>query len=160
MDLHKRKIIDYEVSLPNTFHEKFCQEYVRLDIEDRVVNKKARRVKAYRFSFPETIGDNKTDVDRRALNLLRRKEIVERIRYIYEQEGTSIEAEYYWTKSKAEGVLVEIAYDDESKDADRINAVKQLNQMRGIDIPKVEDRGDSESSIDKFFKMVGGKVEK
>lgn len=156
MDLHKKKMIDCEQSLPNIAHENYCQEYVRLDIEDRIVNKKARRLKAYRFSFPETINDNATAVNRRACNLMRNKEISERISFLYEEEGSSVENEYFWTKSKAETVLAEIVYDENNKDADRINAVKQLNQMRGLDVPKPKKEGEGADSIKDFFEEFGG----
>ncbi len=162
MDLHKRKTIDYEVPLENEAHESFCQEYVRLDIEDRVISKKYRRILAYKFSFPED-DVNDEAINQRAFNLIRKKEIEKRIEYIYNLEGTSIENSFAWTRSKSEEALLELAYGSGIKPGDRLRAIAELNKMRGIDTPAVvieeEEKKETDSVTDFFSrirKSVGG----
>lgn len=159
MDIHKKKIIDSEIPLTNETHETFCIEYVRLDIEEHVVNKRARRIRAYRLAFPETKKDADSVISSRATTLLARKTVKDRIKALYEEEGTSVENEFNWTRSKSESLLVEIAYDDELKTADRLKAISELNKMRGIDVPFVEDDGkEEEDTVDSFFSKIAKAV--
>lgn len=160
MDLHKKKMYDCESELRNENYEKFCQIYVSLDIDEGLNNKRLRRIKAYKLTFPETEYDDNSAINKKAMALLRNREVANRLKFLYEEIGSSIENQFVWTKAKAEDVLTGIAFDDELKTADRLNAVKQLNQMRGFDIYKEieEDKGDSDS-ISKFFdgiKKFGG----
>ena len=90
---------------------------------------------------------------------MRKKSVSGRIRFIYEEEGSSVENEFNWTRGKAEEVLLNMVYDDLNKTGDKLNAIKELNKMRGIDVPvvKVEKSGDD---VDAFFsKVVGDNVE-
>lgn len=151
MDIHKKKIFDHEQPLTNDNQERFCQEYVRLDIEERIVNKRARRIKAYRLIFPETIKETDAVCNGRAVTLLSRKPIRDRIAALYEEEGASVESEFIWTKSKSETLLVGIAYDDDNKTGDRIKAISELNKMRGIDVPVVDEEENKGDSVDQFF---------
>ncbi|MGL5711795.1 MAG: hypothetical protein ACRCX2_02145 [Paraclostridium sp.] len=159
MDVMKKRIVDHEVPLANDSHEGFCSEYVRLDIEDGVVNKRMRRIIAYRHSYPETFSDSDAIVSSRATALLAKKVVKDRIKALYEDEGTSVENEFTWTKSKSEGLLVEIAYDNSQKAGDRIKAIGELNKMRGIDIPKVVEEVNEGDSVDQFFAKFKGMVE-
>lgn len=159
MDIHRKKIIDSEIPLTNEIHETFCMEYVRLDIEEHVVNKRARRIKAYRTAFPDTIKDSDSVISSRATTLLSRKTIKDRIKSLYEEEGTSVENEFNWTRSKSESLLVEIAYDDELKTGDRLKAISELNKMRGIDVPFVEEgNNEEEDTVDSFFTKIAKAV--
>ncbi|MGL5712948.1 MAG: hypothetical protein ACRCX2_08010 [Paraclostridium sp.] len=151
MDLMKRKIIDPEQPLDSEKQEAFCMEYVRLDIEDHIANKRARKVMAYRNVFEGTIGDSDSVCATRATSLLSRESIKERIKAIYEEEGTSVENQFTWTKSKSEEMLVDIVYNHELKTADRLKAISELNKMRGIDVPKVEDEETAGDAVDGFF---------
>lgn len=161
MNLHTKKTIDYEIPLENEAHEAFCQEYVRLDIEDRVISKRYRRVLAYKFAFPE---DNVNDeaINQRAFNLIRRKECEKRIEYIYNLEGTSIENLFTWTRSKSEEALLELAFGEGVKPGDKLRAIAELNKMRGLDAPVVaveEEKKETDSVADFFSrirKSVGG----
>lgn len=155
----KKKIIDHELPLTNENHEAFCVEYVRLDVEDRIVNKRARRVKAYRFIYPETIGEADSVCSSRATALLAKKTIRDRIANIYEELGTSVEAEYAWNRVKSEELLVEIAVDDSQKAGDRIKAIGELNKMRGIEVPKVIEEEVKGDSIDTFFSKFKGMLD-
>jgi len=154
MSVIARKIVDFAEPLSNELHEAFCLEYLRLDIEQKVANKKARRIKAYRASFPEAYGVNDSLINSRATTLLKNRNVSERIKFLYEEEGTSVENEYTWTRSKSEDVLVSIVYNEESKDGDRIKAVNQLNVMRGIDSPVEKDKGKEEDSVSTFFNNI------
>ena len=159
MDIIKKKIIDHEMPLTNEQQEGFCLEYVRLDIEEQITNKRARRIKAYRFIYPETLKDSDHVCNTRATRLLAKKPVAERIRALYEEEGSSVENEFSWTRSKSEGLLVDIAYDEEQKTADRIKAIGELNKMKGIEVPKVEVEETAGDSIDKFFGKFKGIID-
>ncbi|MGL6099157.1 MAG: hypothetical protein ACRC0G_06005, partial [Fusobacteriaceae bacterium] len=107
MDIHKKVIVDHERELPIEAQERFCQEYIRLDIEDFIGNKTVRRISAYRFSYPEsTISETDSVCNARAVSLMKKAVIKNRIAFLYEQEGSSVESEYAWTKSKSENILV------------------------------------------------------
>jgi len=155
MSVINKKIVDFAIDLDNKLHETYCREYVRLDLEDHVVNKKARRVKAYRFSFPETYNDPDGTINSRACTLLRGKNVSSRIKYLYEQDGSSVENEFNWTRSKSEDVLLSMIYNEESKDADRLKAVNQLNTMRGIDSVIVKKEDGEIDTVSKFFRNLG-----
>lgn len=159
MDIHLKKMIDPAEPLKNESQEKFCQEYVRLDIEDGVVNKKARRVKAYIFSYPETVKESEGVVSSRATYLLSRPHIKARIGHLYEEEGSSVENQYNWTRSKSEAILIGIAYNDELKTGDRLKAISELNKMRGIDVPKIDDTSTKENTVDSFFDSLRGEID-
>lgn len=154
MSIINKKIIDFAIDLENKLHETYCREYVRLDLEDHVVNKKARRVKAYRFSFPETYDAGDGVINSRACTLLRGKSVSSRIKYLYEQDGSSIENEFNWTRSKSEDVLLSIIYNDESKQADKLKAIQQLNAMRGIDAPVVKKEEGEQDTVAQFFMTI------
>lgn len=155
MDIHKKKVFDSEIPLNNDTHEAFCREYVRLDIDEFITNKRARRIKAYRAIFPETVKDLDSVVNSRAVALLARKTVKDRIRVLYEEEGSSIETEYGWTRFKSENILIGIAYDDELKTGDRLKAISELNKMRGIDVPVVKEAESSdEDTVEKFFASI------
>jgi hypothetical protein len=155
----KKKIVDFEEPLSNDKHELFCSEYVRLDIEDMISNKRARRIKAYRIVFPETYANTDGVCNSRAVNLLSRKPVRERIAALYEENGTSVESEFTWTRDKSEDLLVDIAYDSNAKTADRLKAVSELNKMRGIDAPKEVEVETKDDSVDAFFAKFKGMVE-
>lgn len=156
MDIHKVKIVDHELPLTNENQEAFCQEYVRLDIEEHIANKRARRIKAYRFIYPETRSDSDSVCNTRATRLLAKKAISERIRAIYEEEGSSVENEFNWTRSKSETILVDMAYDDELKPEARLKAISELNKMRGIDAPKIVEEDNKGDTVDSFFSRFKG----
>lgn len=159
MDVMKKKIVDHEVPLANDSHEVFCAEYVRLDIEDSVVNKRMRRIMAYRAGYPDTFAESDAVCSSRATALLAKKFVKDRIKALYEEEGTSVENEFVWTKSKSETLLVEVAYDNTQKTADRIKAISELNKMRGIEVPKVIEEVNDGDSVDQFFAKFKGMVE-
>lgn len=155
IDIHKKKIVDSEIPLTNDTHETFCIEYVRLDIEEQIFNKRARRIRAYRLAFPETKKDSDSTINSRATSLLARKTIKDRIKNLYEKEGTSVENEFNWTRSKSEGLLLGIAYDEKLKTADRLKAISELNKMRGIDVPFIkEENKEEEDTVDSFFSKI------
>lgn len=159
MDIHRKKPIDPEAPLSSDAQEKFCNEYVRLDIEEGIVNKRARRIRAYRLSFPETNKDNDGVINSKATALLNRSTVRDRIRKLYEEEGTSVENEFNWTKSKSENVLLEIVYNEDLKTADRLKAISELNKMRGIDAPTVEEDKSDDDEIDSYFNSLGNRVD-
>lgn len=154
MDLHKKKIVDTEQPLLNEARESFCNHYVRLDLEDKIVNKTARRVMAYRLSFPETIKDSDSIVNSRATSLLSKNDIIDRISFIYEQEGTSVEAKFAWTKNKSEEALMEIVFCEDTKDGDKIKAIQELNKMRGIEKPLELIEENNNDEVDSFFDKI------
>lgn len=158
MDVINKKIIDHEEPLNRDAHEAFCQEYVRLDLEDRIVNKRARRIKAYRFAYPETIGSTDAAMNTRASALLNKESVSSRISAIYETNGACVENTYIWTKEKSEELLAEMAYDEMMKPADRLKAISELNKMRGVDTPKVEDEENKGDSVDSFFDKFKGLI--
>jgi len=102
----------------------------------------------------EAYGVNDSLINSRATTLLKNRNVSERIKFLYEEEGTSVENEYTWTRSKSEDVLVSIVYNEESKDGDRIKAVNQLNVMRGIDSPVEKDKEKEEDSVSTFFNNI------
>lgn len=155
MSLHNMKVFDEAEPLQNENHEKFCQEYVRLDLNNIIRNKYARKIEAYRIVFPETVTTTDGIIASRATQLLLREDVSERLRYLYELHGSSIENDVEWTKSKAEEALTAIIYDENSKDADRLKAIAELNRMRGIDKPEEKDNNET-SKISDFFEMVMG----
>lgn len=159
MDIHKKKPIDPEAPLSSDAQEVFCREYVRLDIEEGIVNKRARRIRAYRFSFPETIKDTDGTINSRATALLGKAPVRNRIKKLYEDEGTSVENEFNWTRSKSENVLLEIVYNEDLKTADRLKAISELNKMRGIDTPTVEEDKSDADEIDSYFNSLGNRVD-
>lgn len=154
MNIHLKKPIDYLEGLDNENHNAFCENYVMLDLEEGISNDKQRRIRAYRLTYPETTsGILDHVVNTRATALMRRNDIKERIAFLYEEEGTSVENQFRWTRGKAEKVLVDIATSENEKTSDIIKAVDALNKMRGIDVPVIIDEDDSgdEDTIDTFF---------
>lgn len=148
--------IDWEQPLPNEAHERFCQEYVRLDLDGEVKQAKARKVEAYKFAFPDSKDEVFHKLSSRATNLLRNENVIERLRYLYEQMGTGIENEVKWTRSKAEDALLEIILGQE-KTENKMKAIDMLNKLRGIGAPVVEE--DEEKNIDSvqiFFNKLKG----
>ena len=157
MNIHNKKVIDHLSPLEIGSQEEFCKEYVRLDIEERIINKRARRIKAYRNTYKDSIMEQDGVINSRAVTLLKKDYIMERIATLYDEEGTSIEQQFNWTTSKAEELLVAIAHDDELKTADRLKAISELNKMRGIDAPVIipeEKEVDSTDSVEMFFSMI------
>lgn len=160
MDLHKKKIIDVEEALPNEQHEAFVQEYFRLDVDGEIVNDKARRISAYKFSFPEAKTDGDGQINGRAVTLMKRTDVKGRLEYLYEEHGSGVEHKYRWTKAKSENALVELVFSDGVKIGDRLKAMDMLNKMNGLDIPKVKENedGKGKDTVNAFFDKFRGKT--
>lgn len=160
MDLHKKKIIDVEEALPNEQHEAFVQEYFRLDVDGEIVNDKARRIKAYKVSFPEAKSDDDGQVNGRASTLMKRADVKGRLEHLYEEHGSGVENKYRWTKAKSENALVELVFGDGVKIGDRLKAMDMLNKMNGLDVPKLkeEDSSKGKDTVESFFDKFRGKT--
>jgi len=154
VDIHNKDVVDYGEKLHNKAHEKFCQEYFRLDVEEKIVNRKTRRVMAYRVSYPENSNVPDGTINSRASTLLRNENVAGRLQYLYESYGGSVEQQYNWTRGKSEDMLISLAFDEDVKYSDRINAIKELNKMRGYDNP-IYDNAEEGDIIDEFLKEFG-----
>jgi len=158
MDIHKKKIVDYAKPLPNEQHESFCQSYIELDLEHHIVNKRARRIRAYKNAFPDSTSYTESVINSRASVLLRNENVSGRIGHLYEENGASVDNLYSWTLSKSTDVLLNIVYDEDTADKDKLVAIKELNKMTGIDVPKAEEEEDKTDRISDFLqKFRGGK---
>ena len=159
MNLKDVEIVDPTLPLSNEAHENFVQAYISFDLDGIIKNKRARKMEAYRVAYPETRATKDSIVNSRATDLLLKESIAERLEYLYEKFGTSVENKYSWTPNKAEEALLDIIYGEEEKSADKIKAISELNRMRGIDKPQVEENVvKEESKIGSFFdKILGGK---
>lgn len=156
MGLIDKKPFDMEQPLANAKHELFCIELVRLTVDNEIRNKKARRISAYRSSFPENDNTSDSILDGRAKTILKRPDVSERIEYLFSLEDTGVENHMNWTRSKAEDYLLEIINDEDAKAGDRIKAITTLNVMRGVSEPS-KDEGVKGDPISEFLKKFGGK---
>lgn len=157
MSIMTAKPIDFEKPLLNENREKFCQEYVRLDVEDGVRQAKARRIQAYRFAFPDGADVADSIIASRAGKLLNDEFVSARLAYLYEQLGTGIENEVKWNKIKAEDVLLDIIFGEE-KTENKLKALDMLNKLREIGVKKEEEEEKQISSIETFFNKLKGKA--
>lgn len=151
MRIIEKQQIDWEKPLPNEKQEAFCQEYVRLDMEEGVKQDRARRIEAYRFAFPDSNMTPDGQINSRAQNLLRKDIISSRLNYLYEELGAGIENKVKWTQAKAEDALLEIVYGEE-KTENKLRAIDMINKIREIGVKKeVEDKtGTIEAFLNKF----------
>lgn len=155
MNIHNKKIVDYAEPLQNEQHELFCQSYVELDLEQHIVNKRARRIRAYRKCFPGSVDYTESIINSRASVLLRSENVSGRIDYLYEENGTSVDNKYSWTINKSTDALLDIVYDDATADKDKIGAIKELNKIKGLDTPTIEEEEKSDN-ISKFLQGFRG----
>lgn len=152
-----RMPIDYAEPLPNEKHELFCQEYLRLDVEGIVKQAKARRIEAYKVAYPEAKDELYNKINSRASNLLRNENVVARLEYLYEENGSGIENKIRWTRGKAEDELLDIVLGDDKTEI-KLKAIDMLNKMRGISAPEEKkEEIVEESSVEKFFSKLRGR---
>lgn len=155
--LIQKQPIDWEKPLPNEKQENFCQEYVRLDMEDGIKQARARRIMAYKFAFPDARDDVEGKLNSRASKLLKDDNIVSRLTFLYEELGAGIENEVKWNKTKAEDVLLDIIYGEE-KTENKLKALDMLNKLREVGVKKEEDEEKQLSTVEAFFNKLKGKA--
>lgn len=155
--LIEKQPIDWEEPLPNKKQENFCQEYIRLDVEEGIKQLKARRVMAYKFAFPDARDDSEGKLNSRASKLLRDENVVARLTFLYEELGSGIENDVKWNKTKAEDVLLDIIYGEE-KTENKLKALDMLNKLREVGVKKEEEEEKQLSSIETFFNKLKGKA--
>lgn len=155
--LIEKQQIDWEEPLPNEKHEVFCQEYIRLDMEDGIKQAKARRIMAYRFAFPDSRDDADGKINSRASKLLKNDDIVSRLNFLYEDLGAGIEDKVKWNKVKAENVLIDIIFGEE-KTENKLKALDMLNKLREIGVKKEEEEEEQISTVEAFFNKLKGKA--
>lgn len=148
--------IDWEKPLPNENHEKFVQEYLRLDIEDGIRQAKTRRILAYKFAFPDSRDDSEGKINSRASKLIKNEDISSRLSFLYEENGTGVENQYKWTQNKAEEVLLEIIYGEE-KTENKLKALDMINKLREIGVKKEEEPEKKVNTVEAFFNKLKGR---
>ncbi len=151
MSLITSKMQDFTEPLKKQAQEDFVKEYIRLDVDCNISHKRTRRIKAYRFAYPDAKAKSDSIINDRAVAVLKLKTVVDRMRFLYSEIGSSIEAEVNWTASKSEDALLAIVFDEETKSADKLKAIQQLNMMRGIDKPQIEKEEDGKDTVEEFF---------
>lgn len=156
MGLHNYQPFDREQPLNVEAWEQFCQEYVRLDIEKEVPQLRERRICAYRKAYPSASDMYPADVNVKAIALLRKEEVADRLAYLYEQECSGVEAEFKWTKNKAEDELMNMIFSPDIKDGDKLKAISMLNELRNIGEVK-EDKEKALDTVAIFFDKIGVK---
>lgn len=154
MNIHQYKPFDREEPLQPKAWEDFCQEYLRLDIEREVPQMRERRICAYRHAYPNASNMYPSDVNVKATALLRKKEVAERLAYLYEQECSGIESEVKWNKNRAEDELLNIIFSPDTKDGDKLKAIGMLNELREIGIVK-DDKDKIIDTVQVFFNKIG-----
>jgi len=128
--------------------EEFIKRYFEL-VEGKVVNKRQRKILAYRHAFKETCtGKPDYYVLQLATQLLTKENVKDRMIYLQSINGVEEELDFDWNKSKAEEVLLEIIYDEKAKMADRLKAIDQLNKMKGMDKRVMQEEEASDSVAD------------
>ncbi len=156
MNLHNYKPFDREQPLTNENWEKFCQEYLRLDIEREVPQMRERRICAYRHAYPNAGEMYPSDVNVKAIALLRKNEVAERLAYLYEQECSGVESEVKWTKNRAEDELLNMIFSPDIKDGDKLKAIGMLNELRSIGA--IQDKKEEVlDTVQIFFNKIGAK---
>ena len=156
MNLHNYKPFDREQPLSVEAWEQFCQEYLRLDLSREVPQMRERTICAYRKAYPSARDMYPADVNVKAIALLRKEEVAQRLAYLYEQECSGVEEEVKWTKNKAEDALLNIIFSPDVKDGDKLKAISMMNELRSIG----EVKDDSEKTLDTvqiFFNKIGVK---
>lgn len=151
MELHLRTINDPAEEISNETHELFAQKFIELDLDEGINNKRRRRIEAYRICYPDSYNETDGVLNGRATTLLRNERVSERIAFLYEERGTSLEAKVSWSRMKAEDSLLDIIGNEDSKDSDRIKAIECLNKMRGIDAAVIEEQTQEKDSVDDYF---------
>lgn len=156
MNLHNYKPFDREEPLDVDAWEKFCQEYLRLDIEREIPQMRERRICAYRYAYPVSRDWYPSDVNVKAMALLRKEEVSQRLAYLYEQESSGVESEIKWTKSKAEDELINMIVSPDVKNADKLKAISMLNELRNFN---KEEKSTDEimDTVAVFFNKIGVK---
>ena len=149
--IHCAQPFDKTIPLENEAREKFCQEYLRLDLDGEIKQAKARRIEAFRVAYPEYRDKIPSDANMKAVRLLRDDNVAERLAYLYEQSGTGIENEIKWTKSKSEDMLLEIIYSTTTKDSDKLKAIQMINELREIGPADKEEEQSAIDSVKEFF---------
>lgn len=156
MNLHNYKPFDREEPLSTESWEIFCQEYLRLDLNREIPQMRARRIAAYRKAYPSAKDMYPADVNVKAIALLRKEEVAERLAFLYEQEGSGVENEFKWTKAKAEDELLNMVLSPDTKDGDRLKAISMLNEIRGVTKPE-EKKETIIDTVQSFFEKIGVK---
>lgn len=141
-------IRDWSEPLKNKKREKFCQEYVRLEMVQKLPYEKRKRMEAYNVGF-NYHGNNAEFLSRK---LMRMDEIKLRIDYLLNTGEDPFENKNKWNENKSINFLLEIASDEDLRASDRLSAIKMLNEIKGIG--EEEDKSDK---LSEFLKRVRGK---
>lgn len=151
-----REPFDREVPLKDEKMEAFCQEYIRLDLEEGIKQAMARRIMAVKFSFPEYIDRTDEASNKRGHQLLSREDVSERLEFLYEQMGSGVENKVKWTKMKAEDTLLELIFAPDTKNPDKLKAIAMLNEIRSIGAEDKKDKDSLVDSVAEFFNKLKG----
>lgn len=153
MNLHNYKPYDPEQPLNSEHQELFCQEYFRLDVEREILQRRARRIAAYKFAYKDGCnGISDADINMRAIGLLREINVAKRLEHLYDKDGSGVEHKVKWSKVKAEDELLSMIISPETKDADKLKAINMLNEINLDDGSKKEGLRDT---VQEFFKRIG-----
>lgn len=139
---------DPEMPLRNLAHEEFCHLYIELSKE--IANDRCRLITAYRQIYdimpsaePDAI------MYSRAKILLKRYEVVERIKYLLAEQSGDVEAATRWCKGSSITELKKIILSEETKPADKINAIRIMGTL----LEEERDEEEEETgALDKFFR--------
>lgn len=157
MNLHNYEPFDREQPLVNENWEKFCQEYIRLDLEDGIHQDRARRIQAYRNVYDSARDMRQSDVNVKAVALLRKNEVSERLAFLYEQECSGVESEVKWSKNKAEECLLNILYSPDTKPSDALKAISMMNELRQLGQFAEKKDNSIVDTVQEFFNRIGTK---
>lgn len=147
MSIIKSKPYDPSLELDNKEHELFVNTYLDLDRDKPLMQSKEKRKKSYKKAYPTYKGK---DSDTMAKRVLRNEKVIQRIDFLTKDEEAGIENTIKWTKDKAENTLIDLILNSD-KDADKLNALKELNKIRKIG---VEEKGNDDITV-RFIKEFG-----
>lgn len=148
--LYNYEPFDYTQPLKTEAYETFCQEYFELDISGEIRQTKARRIEAYKRAYPNAVNYKPSEVNSKAMGLLRDERIAKRLEYLYEENCSGVENAVKWTKTRSEDALLDIITSPETKNADKLKAIDMLNTLRDIK-PVEKPKEDIIDSVTAFF---------
>lgn len=142
---------DPEMPLRNSAHEEFCHLYIELSKE--IANDRCRLITAYRQIY-DIMPSAEPDalMYSRAKILIGRYEVIERIKHLLAEQSGDVEAATRWCKGNSISELKKIILSEETKPADKINAIRIMGTL--LETEDKDDEEEESGALDKFFRSI------
>lgn len=115
----------------------------RIEIFAKAIVAGKTQADAYREAYPKSLKWTPDTLHHRAHEMAKNGKVMDRI----DELRKEVTKEFVWTRVMSLKVLAKIAANNQSKDSDKINAVKELNTLCGFNAPQKLDHTSSDGTM-------------